>query len=280
LTKKIIKYLADQSKNDPVKYGLFWKEFGQFFKEGVCGDFTHKADIAQLLRFDSSLGANQECSLDEYISRMPIDQKNIFYLSAPTRSYALSSPYFEQFDKSGTEVLFLYHAVDDFVMKNLEKYNKRALVSIESADVKKPVEEAKPDEKLDPAEKEKQKAHSDAVVAFFQEILKDKVLSVKATERLSNSPAIVVDHESGAVRKMLSYLDANRITTLPKQKLEVNPKHSTLVHVMRMRDTQPELAKMIVEQVYDNALIAADLLDNPRSMLARLNKLLEETANK
>jgi len=263
-----------------VKYGSFWKEFAQFFKEGVCGDFTHKADIAQLLRFDTSLGENQECSLDDYVSRMPIDQKNIFYLSAPNRSFALSSPYFEQFDKSGTEVLFLYQAVDDFVMKTLEKYNKRPLMSIESADVKKPVEEAKNDEKLDPAEKEQQKAHADAVVAFFHETLKEKVLSVKATERLSSSPAIVVDHESGAVRKMLSYLDANRVTTLPKQKLEVNPKHPTLVRVMKFKDTQPELAKMIVEQVYDNALIAADLLDNPRSMLARLNKLLEETANK
>jgi len=210
----------------------------------------------------------------------PLTKKNVFYLSAPNRSFALTSPYFEQFDKSGTEVLFLYHAVDDFVMKTLEKYNKRPLISIESADVKKPVEEPKPDEQDDPAEKEKQKTHSDAVVAFFQDILRDKVLSVKATQRLSSSPAIVVDHESGAVRKMLSYLDANRITTLPKQKLEVNPKHATLVHLMKLKDDKPELAKMIVEQVFDNALIAADLLDNPRSMLIRLNKLLEETANK
>jgi len=176
LTKKIIKYLADQSKQDPEKYGIFWKEFGQFFKEGVCGDFVHKADIAQLLRFDTSLGENQECSLDDYISRMPLDQKNIYYLSAPNRNFALSSPYFEQFDKSGTEVLFLYHAVDDFVMKTLEKYNKRPLVSIESADVKKSAEETKADEKLDDAEKEKRRVHSEDVVNFFTDILKDKVL--------------------------------------------------------------------------------------------------------
>jgi len=280
LTKKIIKYLADQSKNDPTKYNGFWKEFGQFFKEGVCGDFTHKSDIAQLLRFDTSLGENQECSLDEYIARMPIDQKNIYYLSVPNRQFALTSPYFEQFDKSGTEVLFLYQAVDDFVMKTLEKYNKRPLVSIESADVKKPAEAPKEDEKLDDAEKVKQKEESEAVVSFFMETLKDRVLSVKATERLSSSPAIVVDHESGAVRKMLAYLDANRVTTLPKQKLEVNPKHTTLVQMMKLKADKPELAKMIVEQVFDNALIAADLLDNPRSMLARLNKILEETVTK
>lgn len=126
----------------------------------------------------------------------------------------------------------------------------------------------------------KQKEESEAVVSFFMETLKDRVLSVKATERLSSSPAIVVDHESGAVRKMLAYLDANRVTTLPKQKLEVNPKHTTLVQMMKLKADKPELAKMIVEQVFDNALIAADLLDNPRSMLARLNKILEETVTK
>jgi len=272
--------LAEQAKSDPEKYSKFWKEFGTFLKEGVCSDFTHKADIAQLLRFDTSLGENKECSLDDYVSRMPIDQKNIYYLSVPNRSFALTSPYFEQFDKSGTEVLFLYSATDDFVMKTLEKYNKRPLLSIEAADMKKPSEEPKGDEKVDEEEKAKQKAHADAVVALFNDILKDKVMSVKATERLTSTPAIVVDHESGAVRKMLTYLDAARATALPKQKLEVNPKHPTLVHLMGLKDSKPDLAKLIVEQVFDNALIAADLLDNPRSMLTRLNKLLEATANK
>jgi len=273
LTKKIIKFLADMSKTDTAKYIQFYNEFANFIKEGVCSDFTHKADIAQLLRFDTSLGEKQLSSLDDYISRMPIEQKDIYYLCAPSRNFALSSPYFEHFDKEGIEVLFLYSNIDDFVMKNLDKYNKRQLVSIESANVKK-----KEDSKETKAEDPDQKANTEKLVNFFQETLKDKVMSVKATDRLSNSPAIVVDHESGAVRKMMKYVDAAGANELAKQKLEINPKHPTLVNLLKVKDTKPELAKMIAEQIFDNALIAADILDNPRTMLARLNKILEASA--
>jgi HSP90 family molecular chaperone len=274
LTKKIIKFLADMSRTETAKYNQFYGEFANFIKEGVCSDFTHKADIAQLLRFDTSLGEKQLSSLDDYISRMPIEQKDIYYLCAPSRSFALSSPYFEHFDKEGIEVLFLYAHIDDFVMKNLDKYNKRQLISIESANVKK-AEDAKETKTDDP----EQKANAEQLVAYFQETLKDKVISVKATDRLSNSPAIVVDHESGAVRKMLKYVDAASANDLGKQKLEINPKHPTMVNLLKVRETKPELAKMIAEQIFDNALIAADILDNPRTMLARLNKILEATAH-
>jgi len=43
-----------------------------------------------------------------------------------------------------------------------------------------------------------------------------------------------------------------------------------------LRTTNPELAKLVVEQVYDNALIAAGLSDDSRTMVGRLNILLEK----
>jgi TNF receptor-associated protein 1 len=107
LTKRVIKFLVDQAKADRPKYLTFWKEFGNFIKEGVCSDFTHKGDVAQLLRFDTSMGEATEQSLDDYVSRMPVDQEQIYYLCAPNREFALASPYFESFDKDGIEVLIL-----------------------------------------------------------------------------------------------------------------------------------------------------------------------------
>lgn len=280
LTKKMIKFLADTSKSDTAKYMKFWAEFGNFIKEGVCSDFNHKSEIAQLLRYDTSLGEKIESSLDDYIARMPIDQKEIFYLCAPNRQFALNSPYYEQFDKEGIEVLFLYSHIDDFVMKNLEKYNKRPLVSIEAANVKaKTKDDASPDTPESAKSKEEDAKTSEILVKFFQETLKDKLQSVKATERLSSSPAIVVDHESAAVRKMMKYVDASGSHDLPKQKLEINTKHPVVIKLAKLKDSNPELAKLIAEQIFDNALISADILDNPRSMLARLNKILEHSGN-
>jgi len=70
LTKRIIRFLAEQAKKDTKVYDEFFAEFGTFLKEGVCGDFEHKNDIAKLLRFESSrLPTGELTSLDDYISR-------------------------------------------------------------------------------------------------------------------------------------------------------------------------------------------------------------------
>lgn len=281
LTKRVIKFLAERARKESEQYMKFWAEFGNFLKEGVCSDFQHKGDIAQLLRFDTSLGEKEMCSLDDYVSRMPVEQDEIYYLCAPSRDFALSSPYFESFDKDGIEVLFLYSHIDDFVMKNLERYNKRKVVSIESANVK-AINKAAPaaeDGKEDAKEENLSTSDEEGLTKFFQDTLASKVTSVKITTRLSNSPAIVVDHESAAVRKMMKYVEATGHNELPKQKLEINAKHPTMVKIASLRSTDPKLAKLVAEQIFDNALIAADILDNPRSMLARLNKILEHTCD-
>jgi len=282
LTKKIIKHLDQMSKKEPQKYKQFWGEFSNFVKEGVCTDAQNKDDIARLLRYDTSLGDTDPCSLDDYIGRMPPDQSDIFYLYAPNRKYALTSPYFEAFDKAGTEVMFVYSHIDDFVFKNLTKYQKRKLVSVESAKANPGGKDPKKEEDKSEVEKEEDKQTKEdgaALCTFFKETLVDNLQDVKATTRLQDSPAIVVDHESAAVRKMMKYVEgAGHQETLPKQKLEINPNHPVMQKLLKLKDTNPELAKLVAGQVFDNALLAADIMDNPRSMLGRLNKILDAAA--
>lgn len=281
LAKRVIKHLETMSKKEPEKYEKFWAEFSNFIKEGVCTDASNKNEIARLLRYDTSLGEEKPCSLDDYIGRMPPDQQDIFYLYAPNRKSATTSPYFEAFDQAGTEVLFVYSHIDDFVMKNLAKYAKRKLVSIESG-------KASPTSKMDENKTEEQKAaekkleeDSVGLCDWFKTTLEKNVSSVKTTSRLVDSPAIVVDHESAAVRKMMKHVESmGHQEDLPKQKLEINPKHPIMNKLLSVKDSNPELAKLITEQVFDNALIAADILDNPRTMLNRLNKILDAAASK
>lgn len=281
LAKRVIRHLETMSKKEPEKYEKFWEEFSNFIKEGVCTDASNKNEIARLLRYDTSLGDDKPSSLDDYISRMPPDQQDIFYLYAPNRTSATSSPYFESFDQAGTEVLFVYSHIDDFVMKNLAKYSKRKLVSIESG-------KATPTSKLDEKKTEEQKAEeakleieSKELCDWFTTALEKNLSSVKATTRLSNSPAIIVDHESAAVRKMMKYVESmGHQEELPKQKLEINPKHPIMQKLLAIKDSDKELAQLVTEQVFDNALIAADIMDNPRTMLTRLNKILDAAATK
>jgi HSP90 family molecular chaperone len=91
--------------------------------KGVCTDTKFKEEIAKLLRMESSkTKAGEFTSLDKYIENMLKGQKDIFFLVIPNRAFAESSPYFEAFKERNVEVLFLYQAIDDFVMSNLAEY--------------------------------------------------------------------------------------------------------------------------------------------------------------
>jgi hypothetical protein len=98
LTRRIIRFLEQQSNKDPEKFDKFFKDFGQFIKEGICTDFSNKDALAKLLRYDSSqMETEKSTTLDEYVSRCPPDQNEIYYLCAPTRAIAEASPYYEAF---------------------------------------------------------------------------------------------------------------------------------------------------------------------------------------
>ncbi|KAL9181053.1 hypothetical protein ACHAXT_009858 [Thalassiosira profunda] len=276
LTRKIIAHLSKMMKKDMDKYrDEFYKEYAFFLKEGVCQDFESQKPLSKLLMFETSKGmAGELVSLDEYVSRCPPEQKDIYYLFAPSRDLALQSPYMEAFAKSNREVLFIYSAIDDFVMANLKEFEGRNLMSADRSEAEK--EEGDKDQStpsLSPAE-------ATEFCAWFQNTLDSKVSKCKTTDRLSSSPAVVVDNESGALRRMMSIVETQEGGTstgampLPKQTVEINPDHEIIVGLHRLKDADPVLAKVLAEQVLDNCLVAAGLLDDGRSMLPRLNDLM------
>jgi HSP90 family molecular chaperone len=260
-----------------VYKGEFYNEYNFFLKEGICQDFEFQEPLSKLLYFETNKGMNKDTvSLDEYVARCPPEQKEIYYLCAPSRSLGLQSPYLEAFEKANREVLFVYSAIDDFVMANLEKFEGRPLVSVEKANIDLGT---KNDEK--PEDDGKERLEETQAVAFcewFKMTLgEDKVGSCKVTGRLGASPAVVVDTESGAMRRMMAMVsasDGREIDTLPKQQVEINPSHPIIVGMNAIRHAEPALAKVLAEQVFDNCLIAAGLLDDGRSMLPRLNDMM------
>jgi TNF receptor-associated protein 1 len=268
----------------------FYPEYSFFLKEGVCQDFEFQSTLAKLLRFETNKNSTRQMiSLDEYISNLSPEQNEIYYLCAPTREAAAMSPYLEAFEKANLEVIFVYTAIDDFVMANIDKYEGRQLVSVEKGDIdlsKYQTDEEK-DKKDDKDAKEEGSTDGDSLDAvqsmelcsWFKTTLGDnKVSSCRPSSRLVSSPAIVTDNESGAMRRMMRMVDTSDGTRdtmpLPKQNVEINPSHPIIVGIYNIRDSQPVLARVLAEQVYDNCLVAAGLLDDSRTMLPRLNDLL------
>jgi HSP90 family molecular chaperone len=306
LTKRFIKHLNDQSKADADAYLKFYDEYNQFIKEGVCTDFDNRDDISKLLRFESSkLPAGELTSLDEYINRSPPGQSSVYYLYAPDRRLAEESAYYEVFKKTDTEVLFMYMPIDDFVMTNVGEFNKRKVVSAESADVAdlNALAEAEREKSAEPQNEESAEGgpkaekpsdgssrapalssdDRDGLQKWLREVaLAEKVAEVNFTERLYDSPAIVVDHESGALRRMMIMVEhqqtrsgSERMSFLPKQVMEINPAHPIIVSLAAARHADPEMAQVVAEQLYDNCLVTAGLMDDSKRMLPRLQTLME-----
>jgi len=273
LTKRFIKQLDKESKDDKDKYEKkFYAEFANFLKEGICTDYVHKEDIAKLLRMESSaLKSGESTTLTEYISRMPKHQKDIYYLIVPSREFAEQSPYFETFKESGTEVLFFYDTrMDDFVLSNLGEYEGKKLKTIESSSVASEIaKELKGEsQKISPEE------FSD-LSKWMRIILIDRVTTITQTDRLSSTPMIIVDHESASFRRMMRTIDPKNTPELPKQQVQVNPAHPLINQINYIRKVDDNLAREALLQLYDNALIQAGLIDDSRSMVPRINKILE-----
>ena len=269
LSRRVVKFLQEQAKREPESYLDFFKEFGQFIKEGVYTDFANKDEAAKLLRFESSRGkAGDLISLDDYVSRMaPEQQDQIFYLLAPTRDSALSSAYMEALNAKDMEVLLLYSTVDEFVMTNLMNYGGKSLISAEQAKLKVADDAASGADSLGGAEAEGLRAWLVEAVPGVRE--------VELSSRLVDSPAIVVGHESASMRRVMSMVEAGETPPLPPQKLEINAKHPIIRQLATLRETNGELAAVVAKQMFSNALISAGLLDDPRSMLGELNVILE-----
>ena len=198
------------------------------------------------------------------------------------------------------QILLLYNTIDDFLMTNLKRFQGRDLVSAESSSIDLSKEKGQSeDEKSEDSEKkdgeeaatdsdksglELSEVDQEALCSYLKETLgAKKVRDVKITKRLADSPCIITDHESGAVRRMLKMVDQQgngKAAFMPPQVLEINPSHPLVMKLSAASAVgggKEEIAALVADQLFDNALIAAGLIDDPRSMLGRLNSILTKT---
>lgn len=272
--KKVLGLLEDLASNQPEKYAAFWKEFGQVLKEGVGEDHANKERIAKLLRFASSTVESDEptVSLSDYIGRMKEGQDKIYFITADTLAAARNSPHLEVFKKKGVEVLLLTDRVDEWVVGSLFEFDGKSLQSVAKGELDLGALE-------DEADKEAQKQAEEAakpLVEKVQNALGDKVKDVRATVRLTDSPACLVagEHDMSAhLERMLKA--AGQKVEASKPTLEINPEH---VLVKRLaEESDAGRAADLAQVLYDQALLAeGGKLEDPATFVKRINKLLLE----
>jgi TNF receptor-associated protein 1 len=290
ITKRALRWLDEESRKDKVEYERFIKEFGFFLKEGVCTDQINKMDIAKLLRFETSAtdASLAMISLDEYIDRMQANQTNVYYLCAPTKEMAMHSPYYEQYRQHNLEVIILTENIDDFVMQHLDTYRKHKLQNIETFDASldgavQAQKKLEGDKKDPVVEHQLSEGQCQQLSDFITKRLLGRVGMVKATTRLTTSPVVLVDHESAQMRKLMKMM-GQQSGPAPKYNIHFNPKHEIIRKLYTLTQSsntdETELAGLLSEQLFDNAVIAAGLLEDPRTIVTRLNAMMSKLVEK
>ncbi|TDJ08793.1 MAG: molecular chaperone HtpG [Deltaproteobacteria bacterium] len=276
ITNRFLKYLEEKAKKETEKYEEFYKMFGVYLKEGIATDFTNREQLAKLIRYESShTEAGKLTSLTDYVSRMGQDQKEIYYLFGPSRDVIENSPQMEAFKANKLEVLYLLEPVDEFVMNNIGKFDDKDLVSADSSEAK-----------LDDIKKEKDKdglksKEAKDLCKWISDELGDRVKEVSISKRLVDSPVIALNADkimTPSMRKIMKSIHKEIGESKNEINLEINPNHNLIKNLNTLKDSDKDLAKLVVEQLYDNALVAAGFIEDPRSMVNRVYELLERVS--
>ena len=282
ITKRFIKFLNEEAGKDSEKYLEFWKTFGIFIKEGVTSDFEFQKDLGKLLRFESSASeSGKMISLDEYVGRMKEGQDEIYYINGPSRSAIEYGPYVEMFKKREVEILYTLEPIDDFVLNHLGEYEGKKLVSADQADLRLPEDESSADKEDTVEQGEKLEADKVAeLCSFLKEVLGDRVKEVKSSDRLVDSPAMIVNvggHMTSSMERIMQAQGGEEnLAMASKKDLEINPASSLMKKIVDLKDTNRDFAGDVAEQVFDNAMIQAGLLVDSQQMVSRNYRILEQ----
>ena len=285
LTHRILRFLNDQSKEDEAKFMEFYKDYNLYFKEAIVRtvDQTEKEEIASLLRFETNkTEPGVLTSLNDYIKRMKPDQKNILFFAAPSRELAINSPYFEVIKQKDYEILFLFEPYDEMVILQLNQFHKKNLTGIEQETQ---AEKNKDDLIIEGDKRSLSNSEAQELKDWLKKSLGAKIKNVKINTKLDTHPCVITTENMGVVRHMIksNYFQREKIQdffSMVNLTMEINPKNGLIKSLHSLQKTNPDLAKDISEQLLDNSLVSAGLIEDPRLVLSNLNKLLEKAFSK
>ena len=281
ITKRFLKFLAEEAKRDSDYYLDFWNTFGIYIKEGVTSDYEFQKELAPLVRFESSRSEDgKPTSLTDYVERMAEGQEEIYYINGPNRAAIEAGPYVEMFNKKDIEIIYTMEPIDDFVLNHLGEFDGKKLVSADRADL----DLSKSGAEKETDEEKEEKLSSDAgndLVAWLKKTLGDKVADVIESKRLVDSPAMIVNPDGYMTSSMERIMAASRMEKglapeASKKNLEINLASPLIKQLADLVKSDETFASDVAAQIYDNAMIQAGLVVDPMVMVERNYKILNK----
>merc|ERR1712213_189001 len=278
LVKKCME-LFDGLAEDKDSYKKFYEQFAKNIKLGIHEDSTNRKKLASFLRYYSSASGDEMCSLNDYVSRMKENQKDIYYITGESKDVVGSSSFVETLKKRGLECLYMTEPIDEYVVQQLKEFDGKNLVSVTKEGLELPEEEEKK------KKKEADKAKFEPLCKVMKDILDKKVEKVVVSNRLVSSPCCIVTSQYGWTANMERIMKAQALRDTStmgymaaKKHLEINPDHS-IVENLRQRaeaDKNDKSVKDLVMLLFETALLSSGFsLEDPAVHAKRIHRMIK-----
>merc|ERR1719424_945301 len=236
LVKKCIELMNDIAE-DKDDYKKFYEQFSKNLKLGIHEDSTNRSKLSELLRYSSSKSGEDLTSLKEYVSRMDEDQPGIYYITGESKKGVESSPFLEVLKKKGFEVLYMVDPIDEYCVQQLKEYDGKKLLCASKEGLN--LDETDDEKKAF----EEEKAKTEGLCKLMKEVLDDKVEKVVVSNRIVDSPCVLVTGEYGWTANMERIMKAQALRDSSmgsymssKKTLEVNPGHAIIKSLREKAD--------------------------------------------
>ena len=273
IIKKSIELFYELAK-DEHQYIKFYNNYSKMLKLGIHEDRRNRDKLLKLLRFYSSNDVNNYITLDQYIETMKEGQKNIYYITGQNKQALTNSPFIERLKADGYNVLYFLDPIDEYMVQTLTEYNGNVLMDVSKEGIK-----------FNEEELNQQNEDNKEFITYLKDVLDDKVQNVKVSDRLYETPCILVATEYGWNANMERIIKSqalrnNEMDELMESKrvLEINLNHK-IIKTLKDKYTKKKFKKQcndVVLLMFDTALVNSGfMLEQPSNFANKVNKMIE-----